>query len=82
MEVPFFGSELDLRNFAVFREADFAVTAQTGSIEGAYARLNEMAAALGIMAVPNRSSFEHDVRAGNMRWMTRNPLLLVRLSSH
>lgn len=82
MEVPFFGSEPDLRDFAVFREADFAVTAQTGSVDGAYARLNEMAAALGITTVPDRFSFEHHVRAGNMRWMTRNPLLLVRLSSH
>jgi hypothetical protein len=82
MEVPFFGSEPDLKSFAVFREAEFGVTAQTGSVDGAYARLNEMAVALGITAVPDWFSFQHHVRAGNMLWMTRNPLMLVRLSSH
>lgn len=82
MEVPFLRSSPDLRDMAVFKEANFAVTAQTGTVETAYARMNEMAAALDITAVPDRSSFEHHIQAGNMKWITRNPLLLVRLSSH
>ncbi|TCP80848.1 hypothetical protein C8J31_11490 [Rhizobium sp. PP-CC-2G-626] len=82
MEIPLFGSDPDLQNIAVFREANFAVTEQTGSLEAAYERMNEMAAALEIVAVPDRSSFDHHVRAGNMEWITRNPLMLVRLASH
>ena len=79
---PFSRLPSDLKSIAVFEDAGFAVTAQANNFENAYANLNEMAKALGISAEIEKSDLEHYARAGNMRWLTQNPLLLIRLSSH
>lgn len=83
MEVPLLmrGSS-DLKSMAFFPDANFAVTAQANSFDEALANLKEMAAALGITAEIDRFDIEHYARGGNMKWLTRNPLMLVRLSSH
>jgi len=83
MEVPpLLRSSSDLKSVAVFKDANFAVAAQANTLDGAFNNLKKMASALGIKARISRSDIEHHVRAGNMKWFTSNPLLLVRLSSH
>ena len=72
----------DLKSMAVFSGAGFALTAQSNSLDGAFERLREMSTALGITASIDRSAIEHHARAGNMKWLTRNPLMVVRLASH
>ncbi|WP_457092715.1 hypothetical protein [Microvirga sp. P5_D2] len=83
MEIPSLSrSRSRLKTIAVFRDANFAVTAQANSLDGAYANLKKMAFALGISAPINRLDIEHYARGGNMQWLIYNPLLLVRLSSY
>ncbi|MCK1285422.1 hypothetical protein IVB41_15990 [Bradyrhizobium sp. 44] len=83
MEIPpLLRKSQHLRSMAVFPDANFAITAQSNSSDQAYGRVVKMARALGISSKIDRSDIEHHARAGNMKWLTRNPLMLVRLSSH
>jgi hypothetical protein len=71
-----------LKSMAVFPDANFAVAAQANSFDEAFANLKKMATALGITADIDHFDIEHYARGSNMKWLTRNPLMLVRLSSH
>lgn len=81
MEMPLlFGRSPSLRDWVAFPRAGYAVSGQQHSVKAAHERLGEMAAALGIR---QRIAFE-DVRhfATHATWLDRNPLMLVRLTSH
>ncbi|CAN7264559.1 hypothetical protein [Mesorhizobium caraganae] len=69
-----------LRDWAAFPRAGYAVSGQKHSVKAAHERLGKMASALGIK---NRIAFE-DVRhfAATSGWLDRNPLMLVRVTSH
>ncbi|QKS54034.1 hypothetical protein HUE56_26475 (plasmid) [Azospirillum oryzae] len=83
MEIPpLMTASSELESMAVFLDANFAVTAQANGFDEALANLRKMATALGITAEIHRSDIEHYARGSNMKWLTRNPLMLVRLSSH
>ncbi|QTG17283.1 hypothetical protein G6M86_28755 (plasmid) [Agrobacterium tumefaciens] len=69
-----------LRNHIVFRNAGFAVSAQTNSVDRAQERLVEMARALGIHQRIDRSDVEHFSHAAT--WIKSNPLMLVKVTSH
>lgn len=81
MEMPIlFDRSSSLREWLAFPRAGYAVSGQQHSVKAAHERLDEMAAALGIR---QRIAFE-DVRhfATHAIWLDRNPLMLVRLTSH
>lgn len=81
MEVPvLFQRSSSLRDWVAFPRAGYAVSGQQHSVHAAHQRLGEMAIALGIR---HRIAIE-DLRhlATHVTWLTRNPLLLVRLTSH
>lgn len=81
MEMPtLFDRSSSLSDWVAFRRAGYAVSGQKHSVKAAHERMGEMAAALGIR---QRIAFE-DVRhfATHATWLDRNPLLLVRLTSH
>lgn len=78
---PMFGHSSKLKDHAVFAKAGFAVCSQANGLEGALQNIRTMARKLGVKAAVNRDDVEHYSR-GNMRWLTSNPLMLVRLASH
>ncbi|MER8383221.1 hypothetical protein [Mesorhizobium sp. M1405] len=77
---PIFHPSSSLQDWVAFPRAGYAVSGQKHSVKAAHARLVEMASALGIR---QRIAFE-DVRhfASQAGWLDRNPLMLVRLTSH
>jgi hypothetical protein len=81
MEVPIlFDRSSSLRDWVAFPRAGYAVSGQQHSVKSAHGRLCEMAVALGIR---QRIAFEdvHHI-ATHATWLARNPLMLVRLTSH
>jgi hypothetical protein len=81
MEMPtLFDRSSQLHDWVAFPHAGYAVSGQRHSVKAAHERLGEMAAALGIR---QRIAVE-DVRhfASQAGWLDRNPLMLVRLTSH
>lgn len=81
MKMPaLFDRSSSLRDWVAFPRAGYAVSGQKHSLKAAHERLSEMAAALGIR---QRIAFE-DVRhfSNHATWLARNPLMLVRLTSH
>jgi hypothetical protein len=82
LETPFFETSPTLRTIAVFPETNFAVSAQANSFDQAFSNITEMAHKLGISAPIDRLDVEHHMRAGHMKWLTYNPIMLVRLASH
>ena len=81
MKIPtLFDRTSSLCNWVAFPRAGYAVSGQQHSVKAAHERLCEMAVALGIK---QRILFE-DVRhsATHATWLARNPLMLVRLTSH
>lgn len=81
MKIPlFFDRSSSLRDWVAFPRAGYAVSGQQRSVKTAHARICEMVVALGIrqrIAIEDVHHF-----ATHAKWLARNPLLLVRLSSH
>jgi len=83
LEIPqIFERSSDLQSTAIFNDAGFAVAAQSNSVGTLVQRLSAMAASLGISTPIERSAIETYARSSNLKWLTRNPLLLLRLTSH
>lgn len=81
MEMPIlFDRSSSLRDWVVFPRAGYAVSGQQPSISAAHARAGEMATALGIRQRIAFDDFQHF--ATNVTWLDRNPLMMVRLTSH
>jgi hypothetical protein len=81
MKMPgLFQSDPALKDFTVFRTAGFAASTQVNSVKAGYHRLTEMARALGIRGKIDLWDIEHFAHSAT--WLGRNPLLLVRLTSH
>lgn len=81
MKIPtLFDRSSSLRDWVAFSRAGYAVSGQQHSVKAAHERLCEMSVALGIR---QRIVFD-DVRhfATHATWLARNPLMLVRLTSH
>lgn len=78
---PMFGHSSRRKDHAVFTSAGFAVCSQAHGPEGVLQNIRMMSRKLGITARVKREDIEHYSR-GNMRWLTSNPLMLVRLASH
>lgn len=81
MEMPIlFDRSSSLRDWVAFPRAGYAVSGQQHSVRATHERLGEMATALGIR---QRIAFD-DVRhfAMHATWLDRNPLMMVRLTSH
>lgn len=78
---PMFGSSSKLKNHAVFAAAGFAVCSQANGLERALQNIRTMARKLGVKAPVNREDVEPYSRS-NLRWLTSNPLMLVKLASH
>gem|GEM_PF-765585 len=77
---PILSRTSNLRAEAVFRKAGFAVSTQTNSIETAVRSVQRLARALGIKQRIEPFDLQHFGRSA--RWFGRNPLMLVRLTSH
>jgi hypothetical protein len=81
MKMPgLFQPDPALKDFIVFRSAGFAASTRVHSVKAGYRRLAEMAHALGIRGKIDRWDIEHFAHSAT--WLGRNPLLLVRLTSH
>jgi len=72
--------ELNLHH--TFRDFGVSLTAQTHGLENVFERLNKMARRLGVENKVDFSDLRHHHLAAGLKWLTNNPLMMVRLSSH
>ena len=72
----------ELKSFYSFKSFGMAISSQTGSLESAQLRLNHMARQLGVKNSIDFSDLTHHNLAGNLKWLTQNPLMMVSLASH
>lgn len=77
-----FGDPTGLNSVAIFREAGFAVAAQANSQAKAYSNVARMVSELGITSPIDKSAFLQYAAPSYLKWLTYNPLLLVKISSH
>lgn len=80
METPGIFERRRSKRFITFGEAGFAACPQSHSFGDAHRKISAMAKALGITSTVELADIEH--YAHTATWLTRNPLLLVKLASH
>ena len=68
--------------FLHFRSMAVCLAPQTNNFDSTYELISKMASRLGVAGKIDVSDLGHHTRAGNMEWMTSNPLMMVRVSSH
>lgn len=66
---------------ALFQEAGFAVVAQGNGYETTIAAISEAMKGLDIRGALDVDGWHHHMQAGHLKWFTRNPLLVVKLTS-
>jgi hypothetical protein len=67
--------------FVLFKKPGFAVVAQGNDYDATIAWITEAMKKLGIRGALNVDDWRHQMQAGHLQWFTRNPLLLVKLTS-
>lgn len=77
-----FGRNPDLKLHYTFKRFGVSLSAQTHNLESTYKRLNYMADRLGVENKIDFSDLRHHSLAGHLQWLQKNPLMMVRLSSH
>lgn len=76
---PVLSRTSDLRSEAIFRDAGFAVTTQSNSFDEAAGSIQRLARGLGIKQRIEKWDLRHF--AFTAKWLGKNPLLLVRITS-
>ncbi len=67
--------------FVLFKKPGFAVIAQGNDYTVTIDALGAAMKGLGIKGELDLDDWQHHMRAGHLRWFTRNPLLLVKITS-
>jgi len=80
-ETPF-QWERGSRAFLHFRSMAMCLAPQTNHFDSTRRILSSMASRIGVAGKIDASDLGHHTRAGNMDWMTSNPLMMVRVASH
>lgn len=80
-ETPF-QSGRDAGAFLHFRSMAMCLAPQTNDFDSSHEVMSRMASRLGVAGKIDASDLRHHTRAGNMDWMTSNPLMMVRVASH
>ncbi|SEM24777.1 hypothetical protein SAMN05443999_1175 [Roseovarius azorensis] len=80
-ETPF-QSGRDSQTYLHFRSMAMCLAAQTNDFDSTRRLVSSMASRLGVAGKIDASDLGHHTRAGNMDWMTSNPLMMVRVASH
>lgn len=82
-ELPrLFDRKSNLKSHYTFKDFGIALSAQTHSVEKSHERLNDMAKRLGVKNKIDFIDVRHHYLAGHLKWLEKNPLMMVRLSSH
>ena len=68
--------------FLHFRGMAVCLAPQTNDFGSTHELISKMASRLGVAGKIDASDLGHHTRAGNIEWMTRNPLMMVRVASH
>ncbi|MEH3128289.1 hypothetical protein [Agrobacterium cavarae] len=82
LELEIFGDPAGLNSVAIFKEAGFAVAAQANTQAKAFSNVARMVSELGITSPVDKSAFLQYAAPSHLKWLTLNPLLLVKISSH
>lgn len=72
----------DASAFLHFRSMATCIAPQTNDLDSTFEVMSRMASRLGVAGKIDSSDLRHYTRAGNMEWITRNPLMMVRIASH
>lgn len=67
--------------FVLFKKAGFAVVAQGNNYNVTIDGIGAAMKGLGIKGALDLNDWRHHMQAGHLRWFTRNPLLLVKITS-
>ncbi|MEN6543664.1 hypothetical protein [Parvibaculum sp.] len=67
--------------FVLFKKAGFAVVAQGNDYDVTIDAISAAMKGLGIKSALDLDMWRHHLQAGNLRWFTRNPLLLVKVTA-
>lgn len=81
MEIPrLLRKEPERKPYAVFKESGVAITAQVHSADAAYERICLLLRKLDVSDKVDAFDLSH--YATHLHWLTRNPLMIVRVASH
>ncbi|MEI9988479.1 MAG: hypothetical protein WDM86_00425 [Rhizomicrobium sp.] len=67
--------------FVLFKKPGFAVVAQGNDYTATLAGIGAAMKGLGIKGALDLDDWRHHMQAGHLKWFTRNPLLLVKITS-
>jgi hypothetical protein len=66
----------------ILKDFGLSLCPQTNSFENSIRCINAMMRQLGISASVNSEDMRHHYRAGSLKWLVKNPLMLIKITSH
>lgn len=79
---PMFGVDDSIKSYILFKSIGACLTSQSNDFETAFDQIATMASKLGVSGRVPRDTLRHFLDSRSMNWITRNPLLMVKIASH
>ncbi|NRD89478.1 hypothetical protein C8024_08500 [Sphingopyxis sp. BSNA05] len=79
---PIMTSDPKLKSLYSFKKQGLLFTAQSNDLNAVYHRLNQMVDQLQIQNSIDFTDLQHLHSMGVLKWLTRNPLVMVKVASH
>ena len=79
---PMFAVDDSIKSYILFKSIGVCLTSQSNDFEAAFGQISSMASKLGVFGRVPRDTLRHFLDSRSMNWITRNPLLMVKIASH